>query len=378
MKIAVIAQGAIPAQTANSIQNMKMAGALAGLGNEVKVFAPGKDAGVSWEQLANHYGLTEKFEIQWIPVLAFLRRYDFALRAVRRAQEWGADLVYTRLPQTATLAASRKIPTIFELHDLPSGTMGPWLLSRFFKTPGANRLVVNTKHLEAEIRKHYQIPNGQEFLMLTPNGVDVQQYENLPSPTAARKQLGLPEGFTAGYSGHLYQGRGIGLILELARRLPVMRFLLVGGRTEDVAFWKQQASQLSNVKFTGFVPNAQLPLYQAACDVLLMPHEQKVAGSSGADISEFTNPLKMFEYLASGRPILASDLPILREILNKENAVLLPSGDMQAWESALTMLMGSPEHRAELSRAGKKTAAQFSWESRAARVLHGIEKTAKI
>src|SRR3989304_10204251 len=103
MKIPVIAQGAIPAQTANSIQNMKMAGALAGLGNEVKVFAPGKDAGVSWEQLANHYGLTEKFEIQWIPVLAFLRRYDFALRAVRRAQEWGADLVYTRLPQTATL-----------------------------------------------------------------------------------------------------------------------------------------------------------------------------------------------------------------------------------------------------------------------------------
>ena len=378
MKIAVIAQGTIPAQTANSIQNMKMAGAFVGLGIEVKVFAPGKDPEIDWRQLANHYGLEQQFEILWIPIRSFWRRYDFAFSSVRAAQEWGADLVYTRLPQAATVAGERGLPTIFELHDMPSGAMGPWLLRRFLKAPGARRLVVNTNHLKQKIQKRYQIPDEENVLLLAPNGVDLQRYEDLPTPELARKKLGLPETFTAGYTGHLYKGRGIELILELARRLPNVRFLFVGGRPEDVAWRKQQASDLAHAQFIGFVSNADLPLYQAACDVLLMPHERKVAGSSGADISEFTNPLKMFEYLASGRPILVSDLPILREVLNEENAILLPIGDAQSWESALTTLMASPARRAELSKAGEKTAAQFSWEKRAARVLRDIGKTAKI
>ena len=378
MKIAVIAQGSIPAQTANSIQNMKMAGALAGLGNDTRVYAPGEDLGISWTQLAIHYGLKRQFEIRWIPFHPFLRRYDFALSAVRAAQDWGADLIYTRLPQAASLAASRGLPAIFELHDLPSGTMGPWLLRRFLKARGAQKLVVNTRHLASEIRKRYRLPAPEGFLLLAPNGVDLESYAKLPDPKAARNALGLPEAFTAGYTGHLYAGRGIELIVELARRLPAIRFLLVGGRPGEVVRRKQEVRDLDNVLFVGFVPNAELPLYQAACDVFLMPHGKKVAGSSGVNIAEFTNPLKMFEYLACGRPILASDLPILGEILNEENAVILPSGEPEAWVEALDALFRSPERCARLSKAGKRTADQYSWEQRAKRVLQGLEKTAKI
>ncbi len=378
MKIAIIAQGSIPAQTANSIQNMKMAGAFAELGNKVVVFAPGKNPELDWPRIANHYGLSQELEIQWIKSLPLLRRYDFAWHAVRAAQRWDVELVYTRLPQAAALAAVREVSTIFELHDLPSGTMGPWLLRQFLGANGAKRLVVNTHHLEQKIRNRYRFPDREGFVMLAPNGVNLQRYKILPAPTEARKRLGLPEGFTAGYTGHLYEGRGIELILDLAYRLPKVRFLLVGGRAEDLAVRKAQARELGNVQFVGFVPNAELPLYQAACDVFLMPHGQKVAGSSGADIAEFTNPLKMFEYLACGRPILASDLPILREVLHEENANLLPIGDVPAWVEALNALMESATRRAELSAAGKRTAAQFSWESRASRILQGIEKTAKI
>lgn len=378
MKIAVIAQGSIPAQTANSIQNTKMAGALAGLGYEVRVFAPGRDPVIDWVHLAHHYGLKDRFEIEQIPCRPILRRYDFALSAVRAAQEWRAELLYTRLPQAAPLAAGRGISTIFELHDLPSGTMGPWLLRRFLKAQGARHLVVNTQHLAEEIRKRYQLTMAEDFLLLAPNGVDLEQYAQLPEPNAARQNLGLPEGFTAGYTGHLYAGRGIGLILELARKLPAIRFLLVGGRPDDVAYREKQAHDLDNVVFTGFVPQAELPRYQAACDVFLMPHERKVASSSGTDIAEFTNPLKMFEYLACGRPILASDLPILREILTEENALILPGEDSQAWVEALQMLHDSPDRRQALGDAGKRTAAQYSWEMRAKRVLYGLAKAAKI
>ena len=369
MKIALIAPGPIPAQTANSIQVMKMAQALVADGHQLQVLAPANGATADWPELAAHYGLSRSFEISRLRARSWLRRYDFAVAAARAARTWGAELIYTRLPQAATLAAWRGQATIFELHDLPSGIMGAWLMRRFLRAKGARRLVVNTNYLAGELRKRFCLPARPGFLVVAPNGVDLQRYSKLPEPKAARKKLGLAEAFTVGYSGHLYKGRGVALILALARQLPKLRFLLVGGRLEDVAAWKEQARELTNVQFMGFVPNAHLPLYQAACEVLLIPYSQQVAGSSGADIAPFTNPLKMFEYLAAGRPIVTSDLPILREILNEQNAVILPADDLPTWVTALSGLQRSPRQRAVLAKAARQTAAEYTWEKRAQRIL---------
>lgn len=377
MKIALVAPGAIPAQTANSIQVMKMAQALAGEGHDLRIFAPGVQPQLPWAQLAAQYGLQRTLEIRWLAARASLRRYDYAWAAWRAAKAWGAELLYTRVPQAAALSAASGLATIFELHDMPSGLLGPVLLRLFLRGRGARRLVANTGHLAQQLRGAYRLPTD-DFLTLAPNGVDLGRYQNLPSPAAARTQLGLAEGFTVGYSGHLYAGRGIGFLLELARHLPEMRFLLVGGRPEDVAVRRRQAAGQQNVQFTGFVPNAELPLYQAACDVLSMPYGQQVTASGGQDIAAFTNPLKMFEYLAAGRPLLASDLPILREVLNEKNAVLLPSGDLTAWLAALRGLQTDPARRAALAAAGQATARGYSWAARAQRVLQGLEAPATI
>ncbi|MEX2162093.1 MAG: glycosyltransferase family 4 protein [Anaerolineales bacterium] len=372
MKIALVAPGPIPANTANSIQVMKMAQAVAGLGHTLRVFVPGEDPRLAWRALAAHYGLSGEFEIEWLPSHAWERGYGFTWRAVRAAGEWGADAIYTRLPQAAAIAGQRGQPTIFELHDMPSGTMGPWLLRLFLRSQGARKLVVNTKYLQEKIAARYPIPKQAEFIVLASNGVDLQRYAELPSPAAARKELGLGKMFTAGYTGHLYKGRGISFIIDLARRLPKILFLLVGGRDADVAARRHQAEGLLNVRFVGFVPNSDLPRYQAACDVLLMPYGRQVAGSSGSDIAAYTNPLKMFEYLAAGRPILTSDLPILREVLNEENAIILPDQDLESWVSALAGLQGSQTQRDALSAAARKTSAEYSWEKRAQRVFHGL------
>jgi glycosyltransferase involved in cell wall biosynthesis len=369
MMIAVVAAGPIPAQTANSIQVMKMAQALAALGHSVCVFAPGREPGIDWDQLARHYGLAQRFEIRWLPASRWLRRYDYALHVVNAARDWGANLLYTRLPQAATLAAKRGLATIFELHDMPSGTMGPWLLREFLAAKNARRLVVNTQNLQTHIEAAF--PDASKLIVLAPNGVDLQRYANLPAAPEARKQLGLPDGFTIGYTGHLYAGRGISLLLELARKLPAINFLFVGGRPEDVNARQQQAAGLPNVRFVGFVPNSQLPLYQAACDVLTLPYSPRVAGSSGVDIAAYTNPLKMFEYLAAGRPIVANELPILREILNDQNAILL-DGNINVWASMLSDLQRSESRRAALASAAKQTSAEHTWENRAARILEGL------
>jgi glycosyltransferase involved in cell wall biosynthesis len=151
-------------------------------------------------------------------------------------------------------------------------------------------------------------------------------------------------------------------------------FLLAGGELQEVERLRERAydQQLTNMIFTGFLPNAALPYYQAACDVLLMPYQQQVAASSGGDIARYLSPMKLFEYLACGRPILSSDLPVLQEILNPSNAVLLPPGDVSAWVRAIQELRLEPERSARLGEQARLDASRYTWEGRAAQILEGL------
>ena len=381
MKIALIAPTYLPARRANTIQVMKMAQALVALGNEILVLVPGRKAGPlpQWDELAHHYGLRQHFEIEWLPTNPRLRSYDYGLKAIRWSRGWGANLIYTRLPQAAALASFWGIPTIYEVHDLPQGTLGPWLLTRFLKGRGARAFVVITEALKAALASKFLLPKPLPMI-IAPDGVDLARYQNLLAPAEARQALPSslplqPSTFVAGYTGHLYPGRGTDLILEIAAQLPAVTFLLVGGEPQDVERVRAQTQSrgLENIVLTGFIPNADLPLYQAACDILLMPYQQKVSASSGGNIAEYLSPMKLFEYLACGRGIISSDLPVLQEVLNMENAILLPPDDLASWVAALQDLRTNPEKRTQLAAQARRDAQKFSWETRTQKILSAIK-----
>jgi glycosyltransferase involved in cell wall biosynthesis len=377
-RIACIAPSYLPSRRANTFQVMKMAGALVELGHTVQMIVPlpggrhpeNLGTGLAWPDLGEHYGLRVEFGIEWVPVSVPLRGYDFGLRAASRTRAFESDLVFTRHPQAAAAAVLRRLPTILEVHDVPHGKMGPLLMRLFLRSRGARRLVVISDALLADLAREFRLPQAP-FAVVERDGVDLDRFADLPGPEAARTALGLPERFTAGYTGHLYAGRGVETILDLAGRLPAVQFLLVGGRDADLARVRSAAAGLENVSLPGFVPNVDLPTYQAACDVLLMPYGEKVAASSGGDIAAYLSPMKLFEYLAAGRPILSSDLPVLREVLDEDTAVLLPPGDVDAWAAALADLRADPAHRARLGAAAKTAAAGYDWRARAERILAG-------
>jgi glycosyltransferase involved in cell wall biosynthesis len=288
-------------------------------------------------------------------------------------------MVYTRLPQAAAIASGIGIPTVYEVHDLPHGTIAPWLLARFLKGRGAQALVVITDALRKKLASKYSLPKSLPVLV-APDGVDLSRYRDFPSPKEARKsissELDIPNGaFVAGYTGHLYPGRGIGLIIEIAEQLPDVYFLLAGGEIDDVKRIRKivKSRGLENVTLAGFIPNAELPRYQAACEVLLMPYQRRVAASSGGNIARYLSPMKLFEYLACGRVILSSNLPVLQEILNSSNAVLLPSDDPPAWVDAIQDLRANPEKRAQFGACARRDAQLYSWENRAQNILSIIE-----
>jgi len=375
MKIVSISASQIPANPANSIQAMKAVHALAQLGHDVTLIVPMIDepaTNKAWESLARYYGLSKPFHVEWLPSPS---RKLFSLAALRRARQLKPSLIYVWPLQSAVLGLLTGIPTVLEMHDLPSGRIGPLYYSYFRDLAGRKRMTVVTKALKKALDENYGNVFPTRDVVLAPNGVDLERFANLPDPQTARRHLGLAEAPTAVCAGHLYEGRGMELFLDLAKRLKGVRFLWAGGRPDDVEKWRAQvaAQKLENVLFTGFVLNEQLPLYQAAGDVLLMPYGKNIGISSGKGHSALvSSPMKMFEYLATGRAIIASDLPVFHEVLNDKNAVFCAPDKAIDWEGALRGLLDNTELRLRLGQQGYNDAQQYSWTARAKRILDGF------
>lgn len=374
MRIVSIAAARVPSRTANSIQVMKVAQAMTELGHEVDLLLPGPTPHVSWEDLSRRYGLRRRFSIRWLTAHPLARRYDFAARAVWAARSVPVDLVYAWSVPAAALSARLGVPTLLEMHAPPRGWGRLWF-SSFLRAPGARRVAPITYALEGILRREYagweRGPGGP----VLPMAVDLEPYADLPSPAQARAQLGLREGITAGYTGHLYPGRGTDLMFELAGRHPEFQFLWVGGEEDAVEQWRKRqmdTAGISNLQIVGFVDQERLPAYQAASDILLMPYERHVGVSSGGDTAAFASPMKMLEYLAAGRAILASDLPPIREILHEKIARLVPPEDVSAWSHALRELGEGASQRETLGRAARVEAARHTWRDRAHRALEGL------
>jgi len=374
MRIAVVTNSRIPSLTANSIQAMKVCQALAQLGHDIRVFAPRETEPADWEKLASHYGLGTPFDIDWLPSIPALKRYDFTFHAMRAARKFKADLVYTWLLNTAALESILGMPVVLEMHAEVTGKLGPWLMRRFWRTSTPKRMLATTRPLRDAIETVADLTFPVGAVQVASNGVDLDRYENLPNPAESRHRLHLDEKPTLGFTGHIYPGRGADLLFDLALRMPDVNFLWVGGTPELLDYWREKLANAgaSNVTMTGFVENSRLPLYQAAANILLMPYGRSISASSGQDIAEVINPMKMFEYMAAGRAILSADLPVIREVLNEQNATFCEPGDVDAWEHSLRELLADELRRLALGAQARKDVENYTWLARAERALNGF------
>jgi glycosyltransferase involved in cell wall biosynthesis len=374
VRIACIATSKVPSRTANSIQVMKVCQALSELGHDLSLWLPGDTVEADWDALREHYGVRATYPIRRVRAIPGLRRYDFCLRAVLQARDWAADLLYLWPIQAAAIAAWLHLSSVLEVHDRPRGRLGSRLFHSYLNSRTPHRILPISRALESWLSSAYAMPLEPPLSMIAPDGIDLERYEDLPDPPEARRRLGLPQRFTAVYTGHLYPGRGVELVLDLAKRAGSISFVIAGGEPGAIEHWRHEAekSDLDNMHFLGFVPNAELPFVQAAGDALLMPYARQIAVSGGGDTSAYASPMKMFEYMAAGRVILSSDLPVLREVLNEENAVLLPPEEPHAWQLALEDVKRNPQRAAKLATRACEDARRFTWVERARPSLEGL------
>jgi glycosyltransferase involved in cell wall biosynthesis len=202
------------------------------------------------------------------------------------------------------------------------------------------------------------------------DGADVDSINAVPHDrAAAREQLRLsPTKLIAVYTGRVNEEKGADVVLAAAERLGERGVAIVlVGRVYGEAL-ARRAAALENVTLTGFVPPAQVPLFLRAADILLLP------GTSRLPYADYTSPVKMFEYMAAGRPIVASDLPVLGEVLvDGQNALTYPASSPDALAGAIRRLQSDPSLAASLADRAMTDVEGFAWERRAERILSRLD-----
>ena len=378
MKLFYISNTGIPSRTASSFHVTKMFQAFAQEGICANLVVPRIDnrSVLRKTDFMQHYGVNLFPEIRYIRATRALRRQDYSVRSALLAKKNGADLVYSRNIAAAVWSSTLGIPTIYESHGLPNSRAS----QRYFKILticyAFRYVVVISEALKKLFLKKYGGRLPRNKIVVAHDGVDIERFENLPQPSEAKHKVGLNrKRLVVGYAGHLYEGRGIKLILCLAKLLPEVQFFVVGGEDEAIARYtrKTEVKELKNIRFVGFVNNAELPLYLAACDILLMPYQRELKVSGGGNTSGWMSPMKMFEYMATGRLIISSDLPVLREVLNDGNSMLCEPEDVNAWRMAIKRALSDCALRKKLGSQAQRDVKEYEWRKRVRRVLSGIE-----
>ena len=380
LKIAVVASGNIPSKYAHSFNVMKMAQGFIQLGHRVEVISL-LNLHTLWnyfriKDISSHYGLQCNITMRLFPDLS-LPRVNRQSRLSAYLQslycKWKRfDLVFARNYLVTYFAVKMRIPTILETHTTLYDNPDLRLCREVFNLPDFLGMVV----INEEIKKAYlKRKVNPEKLMVCEDGVDIERFEVSDDRSYWRKQLGLSlEQPVVTYCGHLYEEKGVEHIFQTAELLseqgyPAL-FVVVGGWEKDVDRWSKYCNcrGLTNVLFTGFVNNSLVPGYLKAADVLIMPYNTRV-NFHVMDIMT-TSPLKLFEYMASNRPIVSTKIPAISKVLvNNENALLAEPNDIGKLAASIRRLCEDKALAKNLASNAFKLAVKFQWKERCRKII---------
>lgn len=308
--------------------------------------------------------------LQFVP--ARVQELSFARNAARSLTREAPDaLVVARELEVARALVRRGRSGVFlEVHRVPGGrARRRWLAEALRGAAGAIAI-------SGGVREDLlALGADPERILVAHDAFDPARFASLPSKRAAREALALPlDAKLVVYTGGLLAWKGVDLLVDAARELADVRFAIAGGMDADVARLRERARGLANVRVDGFQPPERVALYLAAGDVGAVPNR-----STPAISARYTSPLKVFEAMASGLPLVASDLPSLRELLRHgEDAWLVAPDDARALAAGLRTLLADEALRARLAARLRARAPEHTWDARAARIVAWIEERTQL
>lgn len=364
MKTAYIARSIIPSQAANSIHVMKISEEFAKLCEEFELIVPCSDDSDVKEEPFAYYGIETKFPIRRIKKkTSGLYRYYFAWKSMKQVRKDNVDKIVTREPLVAFLAVLSHRPVVLDLHGEAAHLMGrAYRLMKwdfFVKSPYL-KLVMITESLSKYYEKKYGV--NPATVTVLPDGCTLENFEPYHN-----QPLFTENGMKIAYAGSFGVGRGYEIIQELASQDESNRYIIYGGTKED-AVRITGKEQPDNIEFRGYIANREIPKALCEQDILLLPYQNTVI-AKGEDTGKVMSPLKLFESMASGRVIVASDLEILREIVDDSNCYLAESDSVADWCRVLQEIADNKEVAKVKAAKAKEDVKQYTWRKRAERML---------
>jgi glycosyltransferase involved in cell wall biosynthesis len=337
---------------ANLIQTLHTVAAFTEIGIRTRLYLPPWHDNVTPEQRLREMGIRSKLDIRrtqllhrrW-PVSAFIRFHGRLLRSTRA--------VYVRSHELSLGLASRGIVHHYEVHTLqPIIARGQLQAILDFHLRGLIDRLIPISHSIA--RALIAAGADAQRIHVSPSGVDLSAYEALPPLDTAR--FSRPR---IVYLGRISRDRGLDILTHLAEH--AQGEVLLAGDCDDAV------TQSPQLHYRPAVPHREVPGLYAACELVVLPYQPDLIHADGI------SPMKLFEAMAAGRPIIASDMAPIREILQHgHNALLVNPGDPLAWEHAVQCLQQDPGLALKLAAQAKRDVTAYSWTRRAAGIAQAI------
>jgi glycosyltransferase involved in cell wall biosynthesis len=326
--------------------------------------------------VANEAGLVAVGKLAGMPAVrarapilpAALRHFCCGLTLPFRREFRLADLVYTRNLWIAWMTVLFGQRVVFD-HYRPWPDQIPPLQFWIYRLFCNRRFLVNICHSDYTRAKYLALGIPADKLRRVHNGFEPRRLQTPVPVDVAKRKIGLaPDRKTVVYTGRVNQKKGLDLVIAAAKKLPEIQFILVGSYGDGPI--EALAKGVPNVTIVPFQPPELLADYVYAADVLLIPPSWQPLAKFGSTVL----PLKLFFYMASGRPILAGETPDVMEVLKHgENAFLCPPDCVDSLVTAIGTVTDDTELASRLAATALADSRDFTWDARVRKIAAIVE-----
>lgn len=352
----------LPTEKAHGIQIMKMCEAFAKTGIKTTLAVPSFNKNA--DDAFAYYGVPRIFSINnyyKTPNFKHLNAFAFILRTIIfflsflfSKERKDADLIYVRDPNLAFLSAFWRVPFVWEVHQDFYNLRSNYAIKKSIAT-----LFISNGLKEKFISHGVKDKNK---LYVFPDAVDLDRIAAVKDKNELRKSVNLPSDIPIIlYSGHLYEWKGAHILAEAASKVRTNAvFVFVGGTDEDVKIFREKYGKNSRIKILGHKPYSEMPKYEQSADIIVIPN------SAHFKISKiYTSPLKLFLAMASNLPIIASDLPSLREIVDEKMVFFVPPDNSAKLAQMIDYVIQHPVEVKDKVIAAFEEVKKHTWGIRA-------------
>jgi len=373
MKILYISNSRLPTEKAHGYQILNTCAALAEQGVNITLLIPKRFNDIK-QNIFSYYNITENFAIKKVFCLDFLKlpflkkfsflieSFTFALSAKKYIKDnsQGFDVIYTRDFIIAKFLKNSGKPIYYEIHTIPK------TITKAHKKVWRScaGIVAISEGLRNELKKQ---GINENKILVARDAVDIKKFDINFSKSKAREKLHLSQDKKIiVYAGHLYAWKGADILAQASELLSNdIQVYLIGGMDGDIKIFKNKYKN-KNLHIMGDRSQLEIPLWLRAADLLVLPNSAQERISS-----HYTSPMKLFEYMASGTPIIASRLPSIREIVNESEVDFFMPDDVIDLVKTIKASILSKNTQEKTQKAYEKS-KQYSWHNRVEKIINFI------